>query len=435
MTEPGDQSSATATPAETAKVAAPLRGLLSDPGFLRIWIVGALVGTIRWLEVLAVGVYTYQATGSPFIVATMLFARMVPTMLLGAFAGVIADRVNRRHLMMAGLVVMCLVSASLAALAISDRLAIWHIAVGAVLSGVFWSAEFPVRRTMLGEIAGLGRLSAAMGLDSATSNFTRMLGPLLGGTLLTTLGLGGAYALGILLYAAAFISMLSLFFQERTATETSPVGLRMSISEGFAYIRTNRVIAGTLVITVLVNLFGFSYVSMLPVIGEQQLDLGAVAIGVLMSVEGCGALLGSLCVAAWVRSRYFTAIYMLGSTLYLAMILAFSLSPWYSAAVVFLFAGGLGIAFFGSMQSTLIFFTALPRMRTRVMGVLVACIGAGPIGVLHVGLLAEWLGAHRAVTIIAVEGLIAIAVAACIWPELRRPPVLPSEPKFWGQFT
>lgn len=427
MTDSGDRSSPATTDAEAARVAAPLRSLLSDPGFLRIWIVGALVGTIRWLEVLAVGVYTYQATGSPFIVATMLFARMVPTMLLGAFAGVIADRVNRRHLMMVGLVLMCMVSLSLAALAINDRLAIWHVALGAVLSGIFWSGEFPVRRTMLGEIAGLGRLSAAMGLDSATNNFTRMLGPLLGGTLLTTLGLGGAYALGVLLYAVAFISMLSLSFQENPSTESASVSVLTSISEGFAYIRTNRLIAATLVITVFVNLFGFSYVSMLPVIGEQQLGLGAVAIGVLMSVEGCGALLGSLCVAAWVRSRYFTAIYMSGSTLYLAMILAFSLSPWYSAAVVFLFAGGLGIAFFGSMQSTLIFFTALPRMRTRVMGVLVACIGAGPIGVLHVGLLAEWLGASRAVTIIAVEGLIAIAVAACIWPELRRAPVLPTE--------
>ena len=427
MTDSGDRSSPATSDAEAARVAAPLRSLLSDPGFLRIWIVGALVGTIRWLEVLAVGVYTYQATGSPFIVATMLFARMVPTMLLGAFAGVIADRVNRRHLMMVGLVLMCMVSLSLAALAINDRLAIWHVALGAVLSGIFWSGEFPVRRTMLGEIAGLGRLSAAMGLDSATNNFTRMLGPLLGGTLLTTLGLGGAYALGVLLYAVAFISMLSLSFQENPSTESASVSVLTSISEGFAYIRTNRLIAATLVITVFVNLFGFSYVSMLPVIGEQKLGLGAVAIGVLMSVEGCGALLGSLCVAAWVRSRYFTAIYMSGSTLYLAMILAFSLSPWYSAAVVFLFAGGLGIAFFGSMQSTLIFFTALPRMRTRVMGVLVACIGAGPIGVLHVGLLAEWLGASRAVTIIAVEGLIAIAVAACIWPELRRAPVLPTE--------
>ena len=427
MAEPGNGTRRAPTHPDDAKATSAVAGLLKSPPFLRIWLAGGLVGTVRWLEVLAVGVYTYQITESPFIVATMLFARMVPTMLLGAFAGALAERVSRRRLMMAGLAAMCLVSVVLVVLAASGRLAIWHIALGAVLSGVFWSAEFPVRRTMLGEVAGLGRLSAAMGLDSASNNFTRMLGPLLGGALLTTLGLEGAYAIGVLLYAIAFLNMATLSFEERPATESEPVGMLKSINEGLAYIRTNRLIAGTLVITVFVNLFGFSYVSMVPVIGEQRLGLGAVAIGVLMSAEGCGALLGSLLVAAWVRTRYYTAIYMLGSTLYLAMILAFSLSPWFTAAVLLLFAGGLGIAFFGSMQSTLIFFSAIPRMRTRVMGVLVACIGAGPVGVLHVGLLAELLGAHHAVTIIAVEGLIAIAVAAIVWPELRRPPVLPSE--------
>ena len=427
MAEPRNQANVAPQRGDDAKPPSPVRSLLSDPAFLRIWIAGGLVGTIRWLEVLAIGVYTYQITGSPFIVATMLFARMVPTMLLGTFAGAIAERVSRRHLMMAGLVIMCLVSASLTALAVSGRLAIWHIALGAVLSGVFWSVEFPVRRTILGEVAGLGRLGSAMALDSASNNFTRMLGPLLGGAMLTAVGLEGAYALGVLLYAVAFLNMATLTFEEQHSVDTAPVGLFTSISEGLAYIRTNRLIAGTLVVTVFVNLFGFSYVSMVPVIGEQRLGLGAVAIGVLMSAEGFGALVGSLCVAAWVRTRYFTAIYMLGSTLYLAMILAFSLSPWYTTAIVLLFSGGLGIAFFGSMQSILIFFSAIPRMRTRVMGVLVACIGAGPIGVLHVGLLAEWLGAHQAVTIIAVEGLVALALSALIWPELRSPPELPTE--------
>jgi predicted MFS family arabinose efflux permease len=279
---------------------------------------------------------------------------------------------------------------------------------------------------MLGEVAGLGRLSAAMGLDSATNQFTRMLGPLLGGALLSSVGLAGAYALGVALYAVAFINMATLAFRDTSSTEVSPVSVLRSIGDGFAYIRTNRLIAATLVITVFVNLFGFSFVSMVPVIGEHRLGLGAVAVGVLMSAEGCGAFLGSLAVAAWVRSPYFTLTYLCGSALYLTMILAFSMSSWYTAAVLFLFAGGLGMACFGTMQSTLIFFAATPRMRTRVMGVLVACIGAGPVGILHVGLLAEWLGAHQAVTIIAVEGLVAIAAAALIWPELRRPPELPT---------
>lgn len=404
--------------------APPVLTLLGDPSFLRLWAAGGLAGTTRWLEVLAVGVYTYQVTESPFIVATMLFARMVPTMLLGAFAGALAERITRRRLMVAGLALMCVVSAVLVALAVSGRLAIWHIALGAVLSGVYWTVEFPVRRTMLGEVAGLPRLSAAMGLDSATSNFTRMLGPLLGGALLTAVGLEGAFAIGVLLYAGALVCMVTLKFEEGPAAEIEPIGILKSINEGLAYIRTNRSIAGILVVTIFVNLFGFAYVSMVPVIGEQRLALGPVAIGVLVSAEGCGALLGSLVVATWVRSRYYTSVYMLGSTLYLAMILAFSLSPWYAAAIMLLFIGGFGIASFATMQATLIFYSAIPRMRTRVMGVLVTCIGAAPVGVLHVGLLAEWVGAPRAVTIIAVEGLLAVAVSTMIWPELRRAPEL-----------
>ncbi|NIV75393.1 MAG: MFS transporter, partial [Gammaproteobacteria bacterium] len=239
------------------------------------------------------------------------------------------------------LFVMCLVSITLTGLALSGRLAIWQVALGAVLSGVFWSGEFPVRRTMLGEVAGLERLGTAMALDSATNNFTRMLGPLLGGALFAALGLHGAYALGVLLYGIALSLMLTLGFEERETAEHAPTGYLRSITEGLGYIRTNRMIAGTLVVTVFVNLFGFSYVSMVPVIGEERLELGAVAIGVLVSAEGFGALVGSLAVAAWVRARYFTAVYMLGSALYLSMILAFSLSTWFTAAVVLLFTGGL----------------------------------------------------------------------------------------------
>ena len=95
MPELRNQTSASSAPADDTKAAPPLGSLLTDPPFVRIWIAGALVGTIRWLEVLAVGVYTYQATGSPFIVASMLFARMIPIMLLGAFAGAIAERASQ----------------------------------------------------------------------------------------------------------------------------------------------------------------------------------------------------------------------------------------------------------------------------------------------------------------------------------------------------
>lgn len=391
-----------------------------------MWLAGGLAGTMRWLEILAVGVYTYQASGSPLLVALMLFARMLPNMVLGAFTGAIAARVNRKHLLLMGLGVMCLVSAVLCVLLLVGRAELWHIAVGALLAGVFWSMEFPVRRTVLGEIAGLERIGAAMGLDAATNNATRMLGPLLGGLLLTALGLEGAFALGIVLYAVGFVSVATLAFHDEPRRSGEIRGVLDSIREGLAYIRSERLIAGVLVVTVFVNLFGFAYTSMIPVIGEKRLHLGPVAIGVLMSMEGLGALLGSLGVAFWGRSRYYTTIYLGGSLLFVFMVFAFSLSSWYVLSLGLLFTGGVGIACFGAMQSTLIFSASLPEMRTRVMGVLVACIGAGPIGVLQLGLLAEWIGAHAAVAGVSLVGLLALGLATFKWPELRRPPVFPN---------
>ena len=376
----------------SASPSAPLSSLLRDGAFVRIWSAGGMVGTVRWQETLAIGVFTYQATESPLIVSSMLFARMLPTMLLGAVVGAVAETLGRRRLLMAGLATMCTISAALAVLVSTEKAELWHIALGAVLSGMFSSGEFPVRRTMLGEVAGLERIGAAMGLDSATNNATRMLGPLLGGTLLASLGLGGTYVLSVALYVIALLSIATLTFSESVPIGSGSTGLVQNLREGLAYIRSDRLIMSTLAITVIVNLFGFAYISMVPVIGERQMELNAPAIGLLMSAEGMGALLGSLWIAVWARARHFTAIYVFGSVLFLSMILAFSLSPYFTLAFVFLLAAGLGIACFGAMQSTIVFSATAPRMRTRVMGVLVVCIGAGPVGVLHLGLMAEWLG-------------------------------------------
>jgi MFS family permease len=427
MPDSRDRAASVRPGADDGPARAPLASVLADGAFVRIWLAGGMVGTVRWLETLAVGIYAYQATESPLIVAGMLFARMLPTMLLGAIVGAIAERAGRRRLLLAGLAFMCTVSATLAVLVMTRRVELWHIGIGAVLGGAFISGEFPVRRTMLGEVAGLRRIGAAMGLDSATNNATRMLGPLLGGALLASLGLDGVYALSVVLYTFAFLCIATLKFEEKLALDSESAGLLHSLREGLAYIRTNRLITGTLLVTIVVNLFGFAYISMVPVIGEHDLELSAAAIGVLMSAEGLGALLGSLGVAIWARARHFTTIYLLGSIFFLCMILGFSFSSYFAVAFCLLFAAGLGLACFGAMQSTIVFSASAPRMRTRVMGVLVVCIGAGPIGVLHLGLMAEWLGAQQALTVMAVEGLIAIAISALLWPELRRAVALPDE--------
>ncbi|HSA81527.1 MAG TPA: MFS transporter [Geminicoccaceae bacterium] len=395
------------------------RRLLTDESFLRLWASGSLAGVLRWLELLAIGIFVLERTGSPFLVALLTFLRMAPLFLCGIPAGALADRYDRRRLLIIGLVVLALVSAVLAALAGSGRIALWHIALGTFLNGVFWSSDFPVRRTMLGEIAGTERLSRAMALESATNNATRMIGPALGGLLIATLGLYGVYLVGTILYAICVLLIFGLAYRPASARAASASFTAMLL-EGWRFTRRQRVIVAALAVTVIVNLWGFAFITMIPVIGERTLGLSPTMIGLLMSTEGLGALVGALLVARFDRPRRYTQIYLGSSLLFLLGVLAFGLSRSFALSLALLLLSGIGIAGFSVMQSTIFFLAAPPAVRSRVMGLLTVSIGAGPIGMLHVGLLADWLGAANAVALIAAEGLIALALTALLWPELRR---------------
>ena len=397
-----------------------IRSLIGDSNFVRLWLTGSASGSMRWLETLAVSVYVFEITGSAFMVALLMSARMAP-MLLGAAVGALAERFNRQTILLSGLAIMSTVSAVMGVLALTGAIQIWQIAFGSFLTGLFFASEFPVRRTILGEIAGQKRIGAALSLDSVSNNATRMIGPIIGGILIETVGLHGAYFMAAGFYATGFLLISGVRYTR--ASPSRAIGLFTSIAEGLSYIRTNRQLVGILLVTVFVNLFGFPFTSMVPVIGKDVLGLTPIPVGFLMSAEGMGAFTGALLLTVTARARYFARIYMGGAVIFMSMTVMFSLSSQFGVSMALLLTAGLGVSGFAAMQSVLIFSTAPPEIRSRVMGVLTMCIGAGPIGVLHVGLMAKWFGAQNALTIIGLEGLACIIACALIWPELcRRPP-------------
>jgi predicted MFS family arabinose efflux permease len=273
---------------------------------------------------------------------------------------------------------------------------------------------------MVGEIAGTSRLSRAMALEAATSNATRMVGPALGGVLIATLGLSGVYALGAVLYLVCVVLVLPIDYRGGGPASAGASLLTM-LSEGWRFARGQRLIVGTLAVTVIVNLWGFAYITMVPVIGERALGLSPVLIGVLMSIEGLGAVIGALLIARYDRPARYTLIYTGSSAIFLLGVLAFALSPWFPLSLALNLICGIGIAGFAVMQTTIIFLAAPAPVRSRVMGIVTVAIGAGPIGMLYVGVLADWLGAANAVALLAIQGLIALGLAAWYWPEMRRP--------------
>lgn len=394
--------------------------VLRRPDFLRLWACGVLLGTMRWLEVLAVGLYALQQTGSALVVALMLFARTVPLVALGALMGALADRIERRLLLAGGMLVVGVSATVLCALAFSGTLALWHVAIGAFINGIVWTMEHPVRRALIGDAVGADSIGAAISLDSATFNGTRMLGPLAGGAVYASLGLAGAYALGIMVYAVAFVLVRGVSPVARRQVTSANEGFVRSLVAGLRYVAAQRVLRAVMVVTVIANLFGFSYVAMVPVVGLGALGLDAFGIGLLMSMEGAGATLGALTLAFVVRPAAYARVFTGGALLFLTMVVCFSRSDSTLPAMAALFVAGLGLAGFGAMQSTILLSASDPAMRSRVMGVLVVCIGAGPIGVLLVGWLAESLGASSALSWTAGSGLILLSALCVLHPQLLR---------------
>ncbi len=395
--------------------------LLSDRNFRRAWAAGALAQTMRWLEVLVVSVFVFRLTESELQVALVLFLRMLPSFLFGALTGVVAERFDRKWLVAGGLSVLSVASAVLGLLVLTDRIAVWHVAAGVFLNGLFWSMDHPVRRTLMGDLAGPGGVGRAMGLDSSTSNATRMLGPLIGGLLLDVIGMAGAYFLGTLLFATAALLIGSVAYAS-PRSGARDANLLANIREGLRYVRSERVILGTLAVTLFMNFWGFAYVGMVPVIGKEVLGLGAFANGVLMAAEGFGAFVAALVIAWRVRPHHYTRLYFWGSVLFLGSVLLFARANSLAAAIAALLFAGLGFAAFAAMQSTIVLAASAPALRSRAMGIVAVSIGGGaPLGILHIGLLADWLGAPGAVTVSVIEGLAALALAAWLWPELLRP--------------
>ncbi len=397
---------------------APL-ALLAHKNFRRVWMVGAIAGTMRWLDMLAIGVYVLETTGSALIVAMTLFVRMLPMFLFGAVAGAYVETVDRKKLLTGFLFLLCGVYVVLFVLISTGNLELWHLAVGVFISGIYWALEMTVRRTMIAEIAGMDRISAAMGLDTCTNNATRMLGPFAGGFLYETFGLDGTLVLGAILHVSAGFVLISAEYASHRAPGARP-SILLNLMDGIRFVRSSRPVMATLVITIVLNLFGFSFMSMVPVIAKEELGLSPFPTGVLMSAEGAGALFGALIIAFYARQTRFHQIYFFGASVYIGCVVLFSLSPYFTPSFLLLLIGGFGLSGFAAMQSALIIGYTPIEKRNRVMGVLATCIGFGPIGIMTVGFLANNLGASTAVLAMAGTGAVLMICAVSYWPEMRK---------------
>lgn len=390
--------------------------LFRDGRYVRVWLVGWFTGIARWLDLLAYGIFAFEITGSPLLVALLALVRLLPLALFSLPFGAAGDSLSPRRMVFWSAAGVLTATAALLAVQLTVGLAYWHLVLGTLASGIYWASDMPLRRKMVGEIAGPDRLARAMSYDYATSNGTRLFGPLLAGVVYQSVGMTGVLGIGLLLYA------VTVWLAAGIAPTGGKRGGRFrpghlivgALRAARRALRSNDV-GSILAVTVVFNLFGFPFVSMIPVIGEVTLGLSPAAIGYVSAIEGAFSLVSLVLVAAYARAGFFRRLYFGGLVVHLMAVAFIGLAPGLWALAVGLALAGFATSGFAVMQATLIYAVAPKGMRGRYLGLMSICIGAGVIGFANVGWMAEMFGAQAALVIMTAEGAVAATLVAVSW--------------------
>jgi predicted MFS family arabinose efflux permease len=343
----------------------------------------------------------------------MTMLRLLPMGLFGAFLGAWAERLDRRRTLIGVIILMATNSATLGLLAQSGHLQVWHLALSCFVNGLGWATDNPVRRVLIGESVGPDGMGTAMSLDAGANNATRLVGPAVAGIILTYQGVAGVFAVSAGIYVIALIAAIRI--RSRDTRTVSPGAVLSRIAEGLRLVRADQRLIGTLVVTVIYNLFGWPFTAMIPVIGRDRFGLGPEGVGVLASIDGIGAFAGAVVLAMLIRPAWYARAYVGGVIVYLTMLSVFALAPSTGIGGAALLITGFGGAGFSTMQATLVYLASPAEMRSRILGVLSVCIGTGPIGFVWLGLLADMVGAPLATAATGGIGLLAMLATRPLW--------------------
>jgi MFS family permease len=389
----------------------PIRDLLADAAFVRLWAAGGLTNSMRWVEMLVSGLFAFQLTGSAFAVSLVLMSRALPMLTAGALAGAVAESLDRKRLLMVGQAATAVGAIAIALLAATGQLALWHLFLNGLLGGLAWTNELATRRRMVAEAAGPTRIVQAVALDTVTNSTTRMVGPLAGGIFFQTVGVTAAYVIAATFYLVA-LAMVSGVVHSQERRQLRPRRLVSDVIEAARIALAHPILRLVLGVTVAMNIFGFSYTAILPAFGAIAFSASPVEIGILAAAEPFGALLAGLGLAFRRGTPPGRLTLLLGSAGFLVVLACAALAPSLPLAVLLLFVGGMGTAAFASLQTGLVMMQAPIEARSRILGLTTTCIGMGPVGVLAIGALADGFGPRSAIALMAAAGIAALALVA-----------------------
>jgi MFS family permease len=386
----------------------------------RLYIGGQLVSLVgTWLQVVAQSWLVYRLTDSPLLLGVAGFVGQAPVFFLAPLGGAVADRVDRRRMLLITQSASAVLAAVLGALTLAGHVRIVHVLMVAGLLGAVNALDIPTRQSFVVEMVGREDLPNAIALNSSAVNAARVVGPAVAGFLVAAVGEGWCFVLNAVSFLAVLLSLALIRTPPRPAGAARGSALA-AIRDAWRFVTRTPVVRALLLLLGLVSVMGMPYVVLMPIFADRILGGGSRGLGILLGANGVGALAAALLLASREGPRGLGRWVAASATGFGLFLVAFSASRsfWLSAAVL------LPCGFFMMMQmaasNTLLQVLTPDALRGRVMAAYsMMFMGVAPFGALGAGTAAHRLGAPLAVAIGGVAAIVGGLLFAVRLPRLR----------------
>jgi MFS family permease len=377
----------------------------------------SLVGT--WMDNIAEAWLVYRLTGSSLLLGTVAFAGQIPIFLLGPIGGFVADRMNRRSIIVATQVSSMILASILSFLTLTKRITVSELITIAALMGVVNAFDVPARQSFLVEMVGREDLMNAIALNSSMFNSARVIGPSVAGILVASIGEGWCFFANAVSYIAVIAGLLMMRVP-RSAVEEHSASPLEHIAEGFRFVMGTGPIRALLLLTGVNSIVALPYTVLMPIFAARILHGNSRTMGWLMGATGFGALLGALALASRTKLQGLAKIVAISCAGFGTSLILFSFSRWYPLSVLLLVPVGFFVMVQMASTNTLIQSMVPDRLRGRTMAVYsMMFLGMAPIGAFLSGYVADRIGAPWTVAIGGIGAIAGATIFARNLPKIR----------------
>jgi MFS family permease len=386
----------------------------------RLWFIGQLVSLVgTWMQTTAQGYLVFELTRSPAYLGYVGFATGIPAWLFMLYAGVVADRVSRRNMLVITQAAMMTLAFILAALTFLKWIQSWHILVMALALGVATAFDAPARQTFVVDMVDREDLGNAIALNSGMFNLATVVGPAVGGITYVLVGPAWCFALNGLTFIAVITALLMMHLPPTLPRPYQTAALD-DLKEGLRYVASNLIIRTLITVACVISLFGLAYMTLIPAWAVTVLGGDATTNGWLQSARGVGALSGALLIASLGRSKFKGRLLTLGLVAFPVMLLIFAQMRSLPLSLLSLAGVGWGVMIVFNLANTLVQTLVSDKLRGRVISLYTfSFFGLMPVGALLTGWAAELIGEPNTLVLGAV---ISLGFAVWLWlrvPQLR----------------